>query len=139
MPYYSKQEKENKMTKKYRTKQTVIDEQNEQIKDLERTIKTQEFREESYQRRLKYEARKFSDIVSPEASITVYEDHYRPDTPATILANVQVYEELFDAEIGGEMKTDLLKEMDKLSEALSAFYSALECGEIRINMSINRY
>ena len=127
------------MTKKYRTKQTVIDEQNEQIKDLERTIKTQEFREESYQRRLKYEARKFSDIVSPEASITVYEDHYRPDTPATILANVQVYEELFDTEVGGEMKTDLLKEMDKLSEALSAFYSALECGEIRINMSINRY
>jgi cell division FtsZ-interacting protein ZapD len=68
----------------------------------------------------------------------VGEDTYMPDTPATILANVQVYQELFDDEVGGEMKTDLLKEMDKLSEALSVFYSALEC-DIRINMSINRY
>jgi len=126
------------MTKKYRTKQTVIDEQNEKIKDLEDKIRIQEFREESYQLRLKYEARKFSDIIGAEASITVCEDTYRPDTPATVLASIQVFEELFDAEVGGEMKTDLLKEMDKLSEALSAFYSALEC-DIRINMSINRY
>ena len=126
------------MTKKYRTKQTVIDEQNEKIKDLEDKIRFAEFREESYQQRLKYEARKFSDIISAEASITVCEDTYRPDTPATVLASIQVFEELFDAEVGGEMKTDLLKEMDKLSEALSVFYSALEC-DIRINMSINRY
>jgi cell division FtsZ-interacting protein ZapD len=126
------------MTKKYRTKQTVIDEQNEKIKDLEDKIRFAEFREESYQQRLKYEARKFSDIIGAEASITVCEDTYRPDTPATVLASIQVFEELFDAEVGGEMKTDLLKEMDKLSEALSVFYSALEC-DIRINMSINRY
>jgi cell division FtsZ-interacting protein ZapD len=126
------------MTKKYRTKQTVIDEQNEKIKDLEDKIRFAEFREESYQHRLKYEARKFSDIIGAEASITVCEDTYRPDTPATVLASIQVFEELFDAEVGGEMKTDLLKEMDKLSEALSVFYSALEC-DIRINMSINRY
>lgn len=138
MPYYLKQEKENKMTKKYRTKQTVIDEQKEQIKDLEDKIRFAGYREESFERRLKYEARKFSDIIGAEASITVCEDTYRPDTPATVLANIQVFEELFDAEVGGEMKIDLLKEMDKLSEALSAFYSALEC-DIRINMSINRY
>jgi hypothetical protein len=131
VPYYSKQEKENKMTKKYRTKQTVIDEQKEQIKDLENQIRLQEFREDSYQRRIKYEARKFSDIVAPEASITVYEDNYRPEEPLTVLASVQVFQELFDDEIS-------IKEMDKLSEALSAFYSALSC-DIRINMSINRY
>lgn len=138
MPYYSKQEKENKMTKKYRTKQTVIDEQKEQIKDLEDKIKFAGFREDTYKNRIKYEARKFSDVIGAEASITVCEDHYRPDTPATVLANIQVFEELFDNEVGGEMKTNLLKEMDKLSEALSEFYSALEC-EVRINMSINRY
>jgi hypothetical protein len=138
VPYYSKQEKENKMTKKYRTKQTVIDEQNEKIKDLEDKIRFAGFREESFKSRLKYEARKFSDVIGAEASITVCEDTYMPDTPATVLASVQVFEELFDDEVGGEMKTDLLKEMDKLSEALSAFYSALEC-EVRINMSINRY
>ncbi len=126
------------MTKKYRTKQTVIDEQNEKIKDLENQIRLQEYREDSYKNRIKYEARKFSDIVTPVASITVCEDTYMPDTPATILANIQVYEELFDDEVGGEMKTDLLKEMDKLSEALSSFYSVLSC-DIRINMSINRY
>jgi hypothetical protein len=133
------------MTKKYTTKQTIIDEQaqqvedlSQQVKDLEIKIRNQEFREDTYKNRIKYEARKFADIVCPEASITVYEDHYRPDTPMTVLANIQVFEELFDDEVGGEMKTDLLKEMDKLSEALSAFYSALEC-EIRINMSINRY
>lgn len=126
------------MTKKYRTKQTLIDEQKEQIKDLENQIRLQEFREDSYQRSIKYEARKFSDIVAPEASITVYEDNYRPEEPSTVLASVQVFQELFDDEIGGEMKTDLLKEMDKLSEALSAFYKAYDC-DIRINMSINRY
>ena len=168
------------MTKKYRTKQILIDEQTVEIEGLKKTIedqykeidnlhkqfeekekrhkdilswrdiqlkreceklheiRNQEFQEDSYKNRIKYEARKFADIVSPEASITVYEDHYRPDEPTTVLANIQVFEELFDDEVGGEMKTDLLKEMDKLSEALSAFYSALSC-DIRINMSINRY
>ena len=77
-------------------------------------------------------------MVSPQATITVWEDHYRPDEPMTLLATIQVWDEVIDKEIGGENKTDLLKEMDKLSEALSVFYSALEC-EVRINMSINRY
>lgn len=126
------------MTNKYKTKQAVIDEQNEKIKDLEDKIRFAEFREDSYKLRLRNEARKFADVVGAEASITVCEDTFSADTPATILANIQVYQELFDDEVGGEMKTDLLKEMDKLSEALSRFYSALEC-EVRINMSINRY
>ena len=127
------------MTKKYRTKQTVIDEQNEKIKDLEYTIRIHENQRESFKSRLKYESRKFSDIVSPEASITVCEDTYMPDTPATVLANIQVFHhQIFDDEVGGEMKTNLLKEMDKLSEALSEFYSVLNL-DIRINMSINRH
>jgi len=126
------------MTKKYRTKQTVIDEQNEKIKDLEHKIRFAEYREDTKKHMLIREARKFSDIIGPVASITVCEDTYRPDTPATVLANIQVFEELFDDEVGGEMKIDLLKEMDKLSEALSSFYSVLSC-DIRINMSINRY
>ncbi len=126
------------MANTYKTKQAVIDEQNEKIKDLEDKIRFAEFREDSYKLRLRNEARKFADVVGAEASITVCEDTFSADTPATVLANIQVYEELFDDEVGGEMKTDLLKEMDKLSEALSRFYSALEC-EVRINMSINRY
>jgi hypothetical protein len=87
--------------------------------------------------RIKEEARKVSDMVSPQATITVWEDHYRPDTPMTLLATIQVWDDVGTDNIV-ENKTDLLKEMDKLSEALSVFYSALEC-EIRINMSINRY
>jgi hypothetical protein len=139
VPYYSKLEKENKMTKKYRTKQTVINEQNEKIENLEDKIRFAGYREDTHKRMLTHEARKFSDIICPVASITVCEDTYRPvEEPATVLANIQVYEEIFDDEVGGEMKTDLLKEMDKLSEALSSFYSVLSC-DIRINMSINRY
>ena len=85
MPYYSKQEKENKMTKKYRTKQTVINEQNEKIENLEDKIKFAGYREDTHKRMLTHEARKFSDIICPVASITVCEDTYRPvEEPATV-------------------------------------------------------
>tara|TARA_R110000823_G_scaffold271926_1_gene391292 strand:+ start:170 stop:598 length:429 start_codon:yes stop_codon:yes gene_type:complete len=131
VPYYSKQEKENKMTKKYRTKQTLIDEQEHQIKDLGYKIRLKEQMLEHSSNRIKEEARKVSDMVSPQATITVWEDHYRPDTPMTLLATVQLWDEVIS-------KTHLLREMNKLSEALSAFYKVYD-GEIRINMSINRY
>ena len=125
------------MTKKHTTKQTIIDEQEHQIKDLGYQIRLKEQMLEHSSNRIKEEARKVSDMVSPQATITVWEDHYRPDTPMTLLATVQVWDDVGTDNIV-ENKTDLLKEMDKLSEALSVFYSALEC-EIRINMSINRY
>ena len=133
------------MANTYKTKQAVIDEQAQQVEDLAQQVKDlkgqlmlKESIHENSVRRIQEEARKFSDVIGAEASITVCEDTYRADTPATVLASVQVFEELFDDEVGGEMKTNLLKEMDKLSEALSEFYSALEC-PVRINMSINRY
>ena len=126
------------MTKQYRTKQTVIDEQTQQIKDLGLKVRLKEHLLEDSSRRIKEEARKISDMVSPQATITVWEDHYRPGVPMTLLANIQVWDEVIDKDVSGENKKDLLKEMDKLSEALSVFYSALEC-EVRINMSINRY
>ena len=125
------------MTKQYRTKQTVIDEQEHQIKDLGYQIRLKKQMLEHSSNRIKEEARKVSDMVSPQATITVYEDHYRPDQPMTLLATIQLWDEVIDEDISGEKK-DLLEEMDKLSEALSEFYSALEC-EVRINMSINRY
>ena len=125
------------MTKKYKTKQTLIDEQEHQIKDLGYQIRLKEQMLEHSSNRIKEEARKVSDMVSPQATITVWEDHYRQDTPMTLLATIQVWDDVGTDNIV-ENKTDLLKEMDKLSEALSVFYSALEC-EIRINMSINRY
>ena len=131
MPYYSKQEKENKMTKKYRTKQTVIDEQKDQIKDLGYKIRLKEQMLEHSSYRIKEEARKISDMVSTQATIAVYEDHYRPGEPMMLLATVQLWDEVIS-------KTHLLREMNKLSEALSAFYKVYD-GEIRINMSINRY
>ena len=132
------------MTKKYKTKQTLIDEQAQQVEDLAQQVKDlgyqirlkEQIHKDSV-RRIQEEARKVSDMVSPQATITVWEDHYRPDTPMTLLATIQVWDDVGTDNIV-ENKTDLLKEMDKLSEALSVFYSALEC-EIRINMSINRY
>ena len=126
------------MTKKYTTKQTIIDEQAQQVKDLERQLMLKEHIHKDSVRRIQEEARKVSDMVSPQATITVWEDHYRPDQPMTLLATIQVWDDVVDKDISGENKKDLLEEMDKLSEALSEFYSALEC-EIRINMSINRY
>ena len=132
------------MANTYKTKQAVIDEQAQQVedlaqqvKDLERQLMLKEHIHKDSVRRIQEEARKVSDMVSPQATITVYEDHYRPDEPMTLLATIQVWDDVGTDNIV-ENKTDLLKEMDKLSEALSVFYSALEC-EIRINMSINRY
>ena len=125
------------MTNKYKTKQAVIDEQAQQVedlaqqvKDLERQLMLKEHIHKESVRRIQEEARKVSDMVSPQATITVYEDHYRPDQPMTLLATIQLWDEVIS-------KTHLLKEMDKLSESLSAFYSAFD-QEIRINMSINR-
>mgnify|MGYP003670722767 FL=1 len=125
------------MTNKYKTKQAVIDEQTQQVedlaqqvKDLERQLMLKEHIHKNSVRRIQEEARKVSDMVSPQATITVYEDHYRPDQPMTLLATIQLWDEVIS-------KTHLLKEMDKLSESLSAFYSAFD-QEIRINMSINR-
>ena len=126
------------MTNKYKTKQAVIDEQTQQIKDLGLKVRLKEHLLEDSSRRIKEAARKVSDMVSPQATITVWEDHYRPEEPMNLLANIQVWDEVIGTDISGENKKDLLKEMDKLSEALSEFYSALEC-EVRINMSINRY
>jgi hypothetical protein len=125
------------MTKKYRTKQTLIDEQKDQIKDLGLKVRLKEHLLEDSSRRIKEEANKVSEMVSPQATITVWEDHYRPDTPMTLLATIQLWDEVIDEDISGEKK-DLLEEMDKLSEALSRFYSEFD-QEVRINMSINRY
>ena len=100
-------------------------------KILDKKIRLKEQILEHSSNRIKEEARKISDMVSTQATITVYEDHYRPDQPMTLLATIQLWDEVIS-------KTHLLKEMDKLSESLSAFYSAFD-QEIRINMSINRY
>ena len=126
------------MTKKYRTKQTVIDEQKDQIKDLGLKVRLKEHLLEDSSRRIKEEANKVSEMVSPQATITVWEDHYRPDTPMALLATIQLWDEVIDEDISGENKKGLLEEMDKLSEALSRFYSEFD-QEVRINMSINRY
>jgi uncharacterized protein YigA (DUF484 family) len=133
------------MTNKYKTKQAVIDEQAQQVedlaqqvKDLERQLMHKEHIHKNSVRRIQEEARKVSDMVSPEATITVWEDNYIPDQPMKLLATIQVWDEVIGTDVSGENKKDLIEEMDKLSEALSEFYSALEC-EVRINMSINRY
>ncbi len=125
------------MANTYKTKQAVIDEQAQQVEDLAQQVKDlkgqlmlKEHIHENSVRRIQEEARKVSDMVSPQATITVYEDHYRTDQPMTLLTTIQLWDEVIS-------KTHLLKEMDKLSESLSAFYSAFD-QEIRINMSINR-
>ena len=81
------------MTKKYRKKQTVINEQNEKIENLEDKIRFAGYREDTHKRMLTHEARKLSDLTCPVATITVFEDTYRPvEEPSTVLASLQLYD-----------------------------------------------
>jgi hypothetical protein len=66
----------------------------DQIKDLGYQIRLKEQMLEHSSNRIKEEARKVSDMVSPQATITVWEDHYRPDTPMTLLATIQVWDDV---------------------------------------------
>jgi len=109
VPYYSKQEKENKMTKKYRTKQTVIDEQKKQIKDLEENktlqyklieeeknlINTQKTLINTFKDDLKKECEKMYNMRAADIVVTVFEEDYVVNKPSLILSQTSLYKEDF--------------------------------------------
>ncbi len=145
MPYYSKQEKENKMTKKYRTKQTVIDEQKKQIKDLEENktlqykliekeknlINTQEEVINVVKCDLKKECEKMYNMRAADIVVTVFEEDYVVNHPSLILSQTSLYKEDFYID-----QTAMVEKALKLRDSLSEFYQHHNM-DVRISVSIN--
>lgn len=145
MPYYSKQEKENKMTKKYRTKQTVIDEQKKQIKDLEENktlqykliekeknlINTQKEVINVVKCDLKKECEKMYNMRAADIVVTVFEEDYVVNHPSLILSQTSLYKEDFYID-----QTAMVEKALKLRDSLSEFYQHHNM-DVRISVSIN--
>jgi hypothetical protein len=149
VPYYSKQEKENKMTKKYRTKQILIDEQTVEIEGLKKTIEDQykeidnlhkQFEEKEKRHKdilswrdiqLKRECEKLHEIRSSDVVITVFQEDYIVDRPAVILSQTSLYKEDFYID-----QPAMIEEAFKLRDSLSEFYQHHNM-DVRISLSIN--
>jgi len=145
VPYYSKQEKENKMTKKYRTKQTVIDEQAVEIEDLKETIEElsnlpKQFKEKEKRHEdilswrtteLKKEYEKMYNMRAADIVITVFEEDYVVNKPSLILSQTSLYKEDFYID-----QPEMVEKALKLRDSLSEFYQHHNM-DVRISVSIN--
>ena len=145
MPYYSKQEKENKMTKKYRTKQTVIDEQAVEIEGLKETIEElsnlpKQFKEKEKRHEdilswrtteLKKECEKMYNMRAADIVVTVFEEDYVVNHPSLILSQTSLYKEDFYID-----QPEMVEKALKLRDSLSEFYQHHNM-DVRISVSIN--
>ena len=138
MPYYSKQEKENKMTKKYRTKQTVIDEQaveiNKQaatIKDLEAQLAREKDVLSWRDVQLKEQCEKMYNMRAADIVVTVFEEDYVVNHPSLILSQTSLYKEDFYID-----QPEMVEKALKLRDSLSEFYQHHNM-DVRISVSIN--
>jgi hypothetical protein len=145
VPYYSKQEKENKMTKKYRTKQTVIDEQAVEIEGLKETIEElsnlpKQFKEKEKRHEdilswrtteLKKEYEKMYNMRAADIVITVFEEDYVVNKPSLILSQTSLYKEDFYID-----QPEMVEKALKLRDSLSEFYQHHNM-DVRISVSIN--
>lgn len=133
------------MTKKYRTKQTVIDEQNEQIKDLEENktlqyeliekeknlINTQKTVINAVKDDLKKECEKMYDMRAADIVVTVFEEDYVVNHPSSILSQTSLYKEDFYID-----QPEMVEKAFKLRDSLSEFYQHHNM-DVRISVSIN--
>ena len=144
------------MTKKYTTKQTIIDEQaveiDEQaveIEGLKKTIECQckdienlhkKFEEEEKRHKdilswrdiqLKNECEKLHEIRNADVVITVFEEDYIVDRPAVILSQTSLDKEDFYID-----QPAMIEEALKLRDSLSEFYQHHNM-DVRISVSIN--
>jgi len=138
VPYYSKQEKENKMTKKYRTKQTVIDEQaveiNKQaatIKDLEAQLAREKDVLSWRDVQLKEQCEKMYNMRAADIVVTVFEEDYVVNHPSLILSQTSLYKEDFYID-----QPEMVEKALKLRDSLSEFYQHHNM-DVRISVSIN--
>ena len=130
------------MTKKYRTKQTVIDEQAEEISKLNSTINDLEkkvAREKditSYREgELKKEREKINDLINPDITVTVFEESYMVQHERCVLSQTEIYLEDFyiDRIVSTESK---VKDAIKLRDSLSDFYQS-HSTDVRVVITIS--
>ena len=144
------------MTKKYRTKQTVIDEQTVEIEGLKmykkvmrKTIEDQhkeidnlhkQFEEKEKRHKdilswrdiqLKNECEKLHEIRNADVVITVFEEDYHVNPPAVILSQTSLNKEDFYID-----QAVMVEEAFKLRDSLSEFYQHHNM-DVRISLSIN--
>ena len=130
------------MTKKYRTKQTLIDEQAEEISKLNSTINDLEkkvAREKditSYREgELKKEREKINDLINPDITVTVFEESYMVQHERCVLSQTEIYLEDFyiDRIVSTESK---VKDAIKLRDSLSDFYQS-HSTDVRVVITIS--
>ena len=144
------------MTKKYRTKQTLIDEQAVEIEGLKmykkvmrKTIEDQhkeidnlhkQFEEKEKRHKdilswrdiqLKNECEKLHEIRNADVVITVFEEDYHVNHPAVILSQTSLNKEDFYID-----QAVMVEEAFKLRDSLSEFYQHHNM-DVRISLSIN--
>ena len=144
------------MTKKYRTKQTLIDEQTVEIEGLKmykkvmrKTIEDQhkeidnlhkQFEEKEKRHKdilswrdiqLKNECEKLHEIRNADVVITVFEEDYHVNHPAVILSQTSLNKEDFYID-----QPAMVEEALKLRDSLSEFYQHHNM-DVRISVSIN--
>jgi len=137
------------MTKKYTTKQTIIDEQAVEIEGLKKTIEDQykeidnlhkQFEEKEKRHKdilswrdiqLKRECEKLHEIRNADVVITVFEEDYHVNHPAVILSQTSLYKEDFYID-----QPAMIEEAFKLRDSLSEFYQHHNM-DVRISLSIN--
>ena len=144
------------MTKKYRTKQTVIDEQTVEIEGLKmykkvmrKTIEDQHKEIENLHKKfeekekrhedilswrdiqLKNECEKLHEIRNADVVITVFEEDYHVNHPAVILSQTSLNKEDFYID-----QPVMIEEAFKLRDSLSEFYQHHNM-DVRISLSIN--
>lgn len=139
------------MPKKYRTKQTVIEEQLLEIEGLRKTIKAQytdidnlhkQFEEKEKRSadllsfrntQLKRESEKISDMIDPCIVITVFEEDYIVNSTKTVLSQTRIWQEDFHID-----QQPLFEKALKLRDSLAEFYDNHN-SDIRITININNW
>lgn len=138
------------MPKKYRTKQTIIDEQRHQlivqekdhekerdllietIQGLKEQIESKDRQIEGKEKGISFHARIIDDILHPSISITAWTDSWIADHAPEILSR----SELWVTNDNGNTYKDLFNEAIKVKKSLMDFYRSQE-NEIRITISLN--
>ena len=129
--------------KKYRTKQTVIEEQAAEIEALNQTIEeiaslnkqsieSKDRQIESKERAISRHARMIEDILHPSITITAWRETWVADYAPEILSST----ELWVISDDGNTYKDLFNEAIKVKKSLMDFYRSQE-SEIRITISLN--
>ena len=129
--------------KKYRTKQTVIEEQAAEIEALNQTIEeiaslnkqsieSKDRQIESKERAISRHARMIEDILHPSITITAWRETWVADYAPEILSST----ELWVISDDGNTYKDLFNEAIKVKKSLMDFYRSQE-SEIRVTISLN--